>query len=187
VYSLSRWDDSLYAGGYFLQIGGSTRWGASALSIAAGTATGSDPQFFGTIYSLASNGSRVYVGGSYTKILTLIPYVSRINLAAFDSGLGSVYSWDPDPNGDVLSLLLHGTSLYVAGDFSSIAGQSRARIAEFNTGTDTITSWNPNANGTVRAMAIYGTSMFAGGDFTTVRGRIRNGIAEIDLVTGDVK
>ena len=80
----------------------------------------------GVVRSLASDGSRLFVGGSFTTI----GGQSRSRLAAVDLNTGAVSgTWVSNSNSHVYALSVGGGRLYAGGSFSSIGGASRSRIA----------------------------------------------------------
>jgi hypothetical protein len=67
----------------------------------------------------------------------------RNNLAAIDATTGQARSWNPGVagevggrpapgHGSVFALALSGSTVYVGGDFTSIAGQQRTNLAALN-------------------------------------------------------
>jgi len=96
-------------------------------------------------------------------------------------------------NGRVLAIAYSGTTVYLAGRFTSVrppnqpsgAGEvARNRVAAFNVETGELLPWNPNANGEVRALAVAGQTVYLGGSFTTVAGVTRRRLAAVDAASG---
>lgn len=81
-----------------------------------------------------------YIAGYFTHVGGLV----RNNLARINSN-GTVHPWDPGTDGEVVTLVLSGTTLYVGGYFATIGGQSRNNIAALDTTIDTnnATAWDP--------------------------------------------
>ena len=79
-----------------------------------------------------------------------------------------------------------GGTLYLAGDFTRIAGRARAGLAAVRTATGAAESWHPAANGAVDALAIGRDRVFLGGRFTTAGGEGRRGAAAVDRAAGRV-
>ena len=111
------------------------------------TATGNPVSAFsadtnGSVEALATDGSWLYVGGTFTTIKN----VSRTNLAARrPDDRRRRPAFNLAPNSTVYDLWVHGDRLYVGGDFTSISGQTRQRVAAVNlltTGT-LVTSSRP--------------------------------------------
>ena len=125
---------TLYVGGAFA----AAVQGASTLAradlVAIDTATGNPVLGFaadtnGSVEALATDGTWLYVGGTFTTIKG----VGRTNLARVGLLDGTVDpAFAPAPNSTVYDLWVHGDRLYVGGDFTSISGQTRQRVAAFN-------------------------------------------------------
>ncbi|MEO6034727.1 MAG: hypothetical protein ABIQ35_05690, partial [Verrucomicrobiota bacterium] len=75
-------------------------------------------------------------------------------------------------------------TLYVGGDFISIAGQARDRIAALTASSGAAAAWNPGASNGVSALAISGTTLYVGGTLTNIGGIGRGRIASVDANTG---
>ena len=96
-------------------------------------------------------------------------------------------------NGRVLAIADSGTTVYLAGTFTSVrppgnplgVGEvTRNRAAAFDTATGGLLSWNPNVNGEVRALAVAGQTVYLGGSFTTVGGLTRRRLAAVNASSG---
>ena len=75
------------------------------------------------------SGSTVYAGGAFTAIGGKI----RHRIAALSSSSGAATAWNPNANGEVLTLALSGSTLYAGGYFSSIGGQAQwSHLARFS-------------------------------------------------------
>jgi hypothetical protein len=94
--------------------------------------------------------------------------------------------WDPDANGPVRALLIAGSTLYLGGDFTSVAGVPRGGLAAFDLTSFALTAWDPSTNGHVYALAERSGVIYAGGDFGMAGGWNRNGLAAIDVASGAV-
>jgi hypothetical protein len=75
-------------------------------------------------------------------------------------------------------------TLYVAGDFATIAGQARRRLAALDATTGVATAWDPDVNASASAVAVQGGTVFAGGNFWLAGGVPRSNLAALDLATG---
>jgi len=86
--------------------------------------------------------------------------------------------------GWVTGLDVAGDTIYLAGAFTSVGGQTRPSFAAVHRQTGAVLPWNPRANtprGLVRTSA---GRVWVAGDFTRVGGQRRRGLAELDPVTG---
>ncbi|MCV2395822.1 PKD domain-containing protein [Actinotalea sp. M2MS4P-6] len=156
----------------------------------------SDPlptvQINGVVWNQLIVGSTVYVGGEFTSARPAgspagTNEVSRTNLLAYDLTTGVLDpSFHPSTNAAVKDLAVSpdGSTLYVAGSFTSIDGQTRYRAAAFDVATGALTSWRPVINSRVSAIAATATTVAIGGIFTTVGGVTRNRVATVSAATG---
>ena len=89
--------------------------------------------------------------------------------------------------GAVQVAVISGHTLFIGGDFTSIAGVTRNRLAAIDLTSDTLTAWDPNVSSTVNTIAVdtVNNLVYVGGGFTTVNGATtRNRLAAIDMSTG---
>ena len=183
--------DTVYAGGDFTSVrppGGGpavARARIAAWDIGTGALrTGFTADANGRVESLASDGSRLFVGGDYTTIKG----VAKSRLAAVDLASGNVVGgWTANANSHVYSLRVAGNRLYATGAFSTLAGTARGRLGAVSTATGAIdTAFVPgtlNDSGHGLAVAPDGT-VYVGGDFTTIGGASRIGIGAVNGTTG---
>ena len=180
VYALAVSGDTVYAGGDFTTVNGTTPRNRLAAFSAAGTGavdTLWSPDASGIVNTLAVSGSTVYAGGDFTGITG--PggtAVTRNRLAAIDADplsgtFGRATDWDPNVTGGTVSALaVRGTTVYAGGAFTTVgAGATpRIRIAAFDASTGVATDWNPGASGAVNALAPARGALYVGGSFTLV-------------------
>lgn len=140
----------------------------------------------GAVGQLKIGGGTIYAGGSFSTI----GGQNRSRLAALDATTGQVTAWNPAPSGgfpfgpNVSALTIAGGTIYVAGTFAQIGGQSRAGLAAIDN-AGVATAWNPGpTGGGVNALAASGSTLYAGGSFTAIGGQSRTGIAALSLATG---
>lgn len=147
----------LFAGGAFLTAGTSTRTRLAAWSLSSGTLlAGWAPRATGTVRSLATDASRVYVGGDFTKVNGL---TSATHLTALDPGTGAVLSgFSPSPAVPVEQVVVDGNGVWVAG------GGGGGRLATYRLdGTSAHTPWF--TDGDVQTVTLAGGTVVAGGHF----------------------
>jgi hypothetical protein len=116
------------------------------------------------VYAIAVAGGRVYVGGYFTRI----GGAARRSLAALDPRTGRASSWNPSPGGNqpsVSALVLSGSVVYVAGDFTSIGGKGRVGVAAVDAASGRIGPWDPRTDGKVVALAAAAGAVALGGAF----------------------
>jgi trimeric autotransporter adhesin len=96
-------------------------------------------------------------------------------------------------NGRVLAVAQSGTTVYLAGTFTSVrppgsrrgVGEvARNRAAAIDAATGQLLAWNPDVNGEVRALAAAGQRVYLGGSFTRVGGQTRRRLAAVDAGSG---
>jgi hypothetical protein len=186
ILSLAASGSVVYAGGGFYMIGGQPRNFAAALNATDGSALAFDPNPNGSIGAIAVSGSAIYLGGLFSSL----GGVPRAGLAAIDATTGMPTAWNPAAagmNGNlalVSTMVTTNSTLYAAGAFVTIGGQSRQNIAEVNLSDGLATAWNPTSDGGVDTLALSGSVMYAGGSFIHIGGQQRIFIAALDLVSG---
>jgi hypothetical protein len=142
-----------------------------------------DTNSFGTrIYALVASGNTIYLGGSFTAV----GGQTHDCLAAVDTS-GNVLTWNPgvhvSTGVDVRALAVNGSTIYAAGDFTSIGSQSRNGLAAISS-SGSVLGWNPNPNTLAYVLAISGSTLYAGGGFTTIGGQSRTALAALDGTSG---
>ncbi|MBI4658527.1 MAG: hypothetical protein HY735_06710 [Verrucomicrobia bacterium] len=206
IYCMIADKDSLYVGGYFLEIGGQnsvTNLAKVALQGVGATdpiwkpnpAVFSKPGESGyvipRINSLALVGSNLFVGGNFD----FIGGRARTNLAKLSAGGTGAADilWVPNPftpggfYHEVNSIASDADNLYVAGYFGSIAGQNRRNLAKVSTtGSGSLDSaWDPQpkdeyrSTGDVWLLSISGTNLIVIGNYVQIGGRSLTNIARI--------
>ena len=183
---------SIYAGGDFTTVNGDlttrNRLAKFPLSGNATTDPDWDPNINNTVFALASDGSFIYAGGSFTTVNGGLTTRNRLAKFPLSGNATTDPAWDPNMNNSVFALASDGSFIYAGGSFTTVNGglTTRNRLAKFPlSGNADAEVWDPNMGGQVNALAISGSSIYAGGNFFTVNGsKSRNGIATFDNVTG---
>ena len=144
-------DSVIYLGGQFSTVGGQLQGHLAAVDTLSGQLTGWRPSVDDWVTSLAIHDTTLYVGGYF---YTVNGDAHRY-LAALGTMSGVAHVWDPalsrypdysyDGGPHVSVLLLSGDSMFVAGSFTSIGGQSRQGLAQIDLNTAEATAWNPRA------------------------------------------
>jgi Domain of unknown function (DUF5122) beta-propeller len=122
----------------------------------------------GEVHALATSGSDLFVGGSFTMIGGDV----RSGLAKTTTTAPATLdaTWMPEPSlGMVQALALSGSDLFVGGQLGTIGGQNRqylAKVATTGAGAADAT-WDPNLLGPVNVLAVAGSTLLAGGNFGT--------------------
>jgi len=171
---------TLYAGGYFTEIGAQARDRVAALETTTGAATAWNPQADQSVTALATSGATIYAGGFSSSI----GGQPRRILAALDAVTGAATAFDPSPDGSVHALVVSGPREYAGGTFANIGGRSRRHLAALDATTGSASDWDPNASDYVAALAVTGSTVYAGGGFSTIGGQARNRLAALDATSG---
>ncbi len=139
----------------------------------------------GTVRALASDGTTLFLAGSFTRVNG----VARARLAAVNLATGAVTGFRADANSTVLNLDVYGNRLYVTGQFTSIAGAARNHVAAVDTTTGAVdAAFNPNADNLGSGIAVSpdGSRVYVGGRFTHIGGGARSFLAAVSRTTGAV-
>ncbi len=185
VYTAISNGNSVYLGGDFTYIGKRTSSFMGVDTITGNPVKlGTWPQINsgGIVNKIIADGSGGWiVGGSFSQI----GGIARNNIARVNAA-GQVTSWNPNANGGVVAIAISGTTVYLAGAFTSIGGQFRNHIGAVDINTGVYTSWNPNSDAWTGSIAITSTTIYIAGNFSTVAGQSRNRIAAFDISTGNL-
>ena len=142
----------------------------------------------GPVYAVKIVGNTVYVGGQFT--LARPPSGAtqpRVNLAAFSLSTGALLPFRADTNAPVRALEASGSSVYVGGEFTSIAGVAKSRLASVNATSGAVnTGFTSNASGKVNSLDVS-TLLYVGGAFNTIGGHTTvPRLAAVNLTSGAV-
>jgi hypothetical protein len=179
---------TIYLGGSFTSVDGTTRNRLAACDAATGNLLGWNPNANGVVRALKVSpaGTRVYVGGDFSAV----GGAARSRVAALSPSSGGAFGWSPYVNSSVKAITTSttGSTVYVGGDFSSAEGAGRSRLAAFNATSGNISStFKPSiSNGagnfaTVLSMAVSpnNQSLYFSGDFALVNGHSRRNAAAV--------
>ncbi len=144
----------------------------------------------GRVYSIANDGPKVLVGGTFTTVRNGAP--GSVNLVQprlfrFDSDTGLIdESFTPDVNGDVEAVTYtgNGESILIAGDFTTVNGKPAERIAKLHLDGSLDTSFHASAARRVKDFALVGGRLIVGGEFGKINGKAVRGLAAIKPGTG---
>ncbi|HET9556970.1 MAG TPA: hypothetical protein VFS70_07510 [Actinomycetota bacterium] len=163
---------TLYFCGDFSHVNGSSRRNAAAVSSGVATLRAWSPSSTASSageLTLSASGNTVFVAGRSTG-----GYVQ-----AYGPINGGTPGWNVNTNGDVEALAVAGTTLYVGGHYTSIAGAGRGHLAAMRT-SGTLLAWDPGANGVFGAFGVAITSSHVafGGEFTQAGGEAHQGVVQ---------
>jgi beta-propeller uncharacterized protein DUF5122 len=137
----------------------------------------------GRVQAITRIGNWLYVGGSFTAVSGK----PRAGLARVNVASGAVdSSWTADVVGTVIALAASpdGATLYVGGEFTSVAGAGRENLAALSAATGAVVAtWNPGANRSVQALAASSDRLYVGGKFTRTGGAARARLAALSRPT----
>lgn len=144
----------------------------------------------GRVLAIAQVGNTIVLGGTFSSVTKNGTTFTRNRLLAFDATTGAVSTtFNPNPNGTVEALVpaADGTSVYVGGAFTSVAGQSASRLVRLNvtTGARVAGFASPSiGGGKIRDLKRLGDVLYLSGSFTTVGGQSRGRMASLNATTG---
>ena len=150
------------------------------------------PNLNGQVNAVAASpdGSRIYVGGSFTQAGVVGgAMVARGRIAAYSTATGQlISSFAPSVDASVFSIVATNTTVYAGGAFSMAKGNPRARLAAFDAGTGAVLGWAPTADSMVKTMVMApnGTHLIVGGSFAKINGATALGLASIDSTNGSL-
>ena len=194
-------DGAVFAGGQFLNAGGSAHPRLVKLSTASNVALPFDAQVascFGThgtktanefypctpiVGALSTSADTLYIGGLFSTVGGEV----RHNAAAVDTTSGAVTTWDPRPSNRVYSMAVSGPQVFVGGDQTSAGGVFRKGLAAIDATTGALDqSFQQDTDNAVLTFtkSVDGTKLFLGGSFTTIGGVARESLAKLDGATG---
>jgi outer membrane protein assembly factor BamB len=138
-------------------------------AMASPPATGQDTFMVdGPVHAIAQVGGIVWLAGRFVNVLDQNGNVSAPvdNVAAFDVASGLPSSVDP-PNATgtgaiIYDLSVSGTTVYMAGTFTAVNGQTRQNLAAFDGATGALLPFQPAA-GKLRSVLATGGRVYAGG------------------------
>lgn len=182
VRAITKLGDSIFVGGIFASIGGTTRSALAKLNAITGAVDTSwvPGTTSGTVWALENSGTSLYVGGDFSTLSGQ----ARIGFGVLDTNTAVV---DPiTRNTDataIYTIYKDETSLYLGGIFTQIDGQPRAGFAELSLSGLTLTTWAPSVSGGgwINSIAKDGNKLYVAGNFSTLSGIPRSNVGCFDL------
>jgi hypothetical protein len=141
----------------------------------------------GTVDVVARSADRIYVGGSFTRILPRVGPFAIVSPAS-----GELTGSAPEVSGGearVDCIVDDGSGgFYIGGSFTHVAGVVRHDAAHILADGTLDLAWDPDVSGEVLAIARIGPSVYLGGVFHgagAINGSVaRNYLAAVDAGTG---
>jgi trimeric autotransporter adhesin len=166
-------NNTLYFSGDFALVNGRSRRNAAAVSTGIATLRAWSPSATADVagdLTLSNSGRTVFVGGRSAG-----GYVQ-----AYGPNVGGSPVWNVGANGDVETIVVSSSILYVGGHFTTIGGGSRSHLAAVSASSGGLQGWNPGVDGALGAFgaAITSSRIAFGGEFTVVGGEGHQGIAQ---------
>jgi len=152
----------------------------------------------GTVTSLATDGTNLFVGGAFNKVSSGGIGYARSDVASVNLSTGSVNAWRPMVSGGQVDTVAYSTatnSLYLGGNFTSVKDAASTvapgpYLASVSASTGLVNSgFAPTPNGRVRSVnvAANGSGLYIGGDFTSVAGQGNTkSLTRVNALTGAV-
>src|SRR5207248_7835597 len=126
--ALSAAQNRVFLGGDIATVASTARTGLASVTADTGALDATwAPTASATVRALTVGNGRVYAGGTFTAVSGL----TRNRIAAFDATTGAVVStFAPSADGavDALTLAPGAATLYVGGEFATLAGSARSRL-----------------------------------------------------------
>ena len=183
--ALSEDGSTLYLGGEFTSVGPPTSTFV-AIDGTSGQLTGNALDVFGAFTTAAApDGS----GGWYVSGVFEGESASEDKYLLHVLADGSIDpNWNPDPDGSITAIAIAGSTVFVAGNFDNIGGQSRTRLAALDATTGLATAWDPAPNASVETLLVSGDTLYIGGNFGAIADsqgqQLRGNVAALDIPTG---
>ena len=152
----------------------------------------------GSVNAITQVGSKIIVAGTFTKVSPATTFANtaddlvRNRIFAFDATTGAIDpGFDPNLGGSANSLDTDGSSVYVAGSFSSVGGNTAIkRIVKLTAAGAVDATFKAVPNSGVNEVVVRSGRVYVGGAFVSIkRGTVtttRNALAALDPGTGAV-
>jgi PKD repeat protein len=136
------------------------------------------------------DGSRVYVGGSFTTVNGATAYrVAALYPVGSPNAGQMIPSFQPYVDSRVNAIVATDSAVYLGGWFNAVGNQARSKLGAVSASAGAPLAWAPvAANGDVAAMVLAPdkSKIIVGGNFTTLNGSSNPGygLAAVDLNAG---
>ncbi len=151
----------------------------------------------GVVWGMSASRGKVVAGGTFSQLRAPeggsgAP-VSLTGLAILDGETGAPdvcqlpvsFSSGATPSVRAVVTSDDGDTVYVAGNFGQIGGQTTGRVAAIDVETCTVRPFRVDGiNSWIHTLAISGNTLYFGGEFTDVGGVARQRFAAVNATTG---
>lgn len=195
VETLAMSGTTLLVGGGFTSVNSTTRNHLAALDPQGALLSWNPNVTGGPVQSIAIDGatSTAYIAGAFNSVsgqtrnkgaavpLGARPASAGTCLASYDATECAPTGFDPNVAGyAVFDLAVDNanSTVYLAGEFTSVGGSAHARLAAVDSATGALdTGWDPSPDGQVMTVTVDGSRVYAGGYFGTIAGESRGWVA----------
>lgn len=182
--------NKLFVGGWFTTYRSAPALSLAKLDLVTGnldTVFTQASGFVGWIRSLAVTSTDVYAVGPFATYRGApAAHIAKLNQTT--GNLDTAFTQATTTDLDISAILVHGTSLYIGGRFSTYRSAPANSIAKLDLITGNLDpTFNPGtgtAGGWVYALAASGNSLYLSGAFSVFAGAPVESIAKVDLTTG---
>lgn len=190
VLALAVSGDTVYLGGSFSAVNGTSRRDLAAVSLTTGSLLSWAPTVSGGhVAGLAASSSAVFAGGSFTSARDASGSTTASRVAKFSSAGGVDRTWTQSITLDARVRALElssGGALYIGGDFTTVNGNSRyGRTVKVGTGSSATvdTAFRSGANNGNSRSPVYDL-VLSGTDLLIAAGGGGGGCARQNAATG---
>ena len=174
VFAIAQQDDGkIIIGGYFSLVGGEVRHNIARLNADGSLDKGWNPGADAPVMQIVVNGSEVFVAGDF-DVIGGQPRNGLAKLSTSGNGTPDPL-WNPSHPGQIHSLALSGTNLFVGG------GSYLARFGTEGTGAGE-SPWGPQPDNRIVALLADGTNLYVAGSFSQLGAFSRQRLARISTL-----
>jgi hypothetical protein len=179
--------DTAYLGGYFTSAGGAARTGFAQVDATTGGVSNVVANTTGGgINRFVLSGQTLYAAGTFTGIAAQ----ARQYLAAFDLGAATPallplsISMASGGTTAINGMKVVGSTIYLAGVFSSVNGTPRSNAAAVNATTGAVAAFAPLLSSGANDVDVLGNVAYVAGSFNNANGSPRALVAALNATSG---
>jgi hypothetical protein len=153
---------TIFVGGDFTALSGTTRHNVGAVSASSGVIRRFHAPTDGAVLAITVTRSTVYLGGSFGAVR----HESRGRLAATDRRGRLIHRWRPRASDTVRSLALSADRhrIYVGGDFTRVNGHPNAHLAAVSAASGHVKQWRQHPGYGVWEIVVRPDRLYVGGN-----------------------